>query len=358
MDTTGIGIIGCGRISDLHAAGYLSSSLAKIVAVCDSDPGLAAARAESWGADAWYTDYRELLMDPAVDAVDIITPQRTHETIAIAAMVAGKHVSLQKPMTVDLQSADRIVAAAKSARESSGLIFRLFENYLFYPPLRKAKNLIDEGAIGDPTTMRIKFISGSSGGWEVPGTSWAWRAEEHRQGFGRQTFDHGHHMWSVARYFMGDIEKVTAWIDSVDGDIDCPATIMWKYKSGPRYGICDYSHASELHIPSTYYACDEWFEITGSRGIIQVMRCTGDINSGPPVRLFRNDQWTEFSDIDADWGSSFRGSTDNFIAAIHGTETASLSAEEGREVLKMDIAIQESAKRCKEIRMDEFGGHT
>jgi predicted dehydrogenase len=222
--------------------------------------------------------------------------------------------------------------------------------------LQKARRLVDEGAIGDLTSMRIKFISGTSGGWEIPESAWAWRAEEHRRGFGRQTFDHGHHMWSVARSFMGEVEKVSAWIDSVDGDIDCPATIMWKFKNGPRYGICDYSHATELHVPSTYYACDEWFEITGSRGIIQVTRCSGLINPGPSVRLFQNDRWTEFSDIDSDWASSFRGSTDNFIAAIDRKESATLSAEEGREVLKMDIAIQESAKRCAEIRLDDFLG--
>ena len=65
--------------------------------------------------------------------------------------------------------------------------------------------------------MRIKFISGSSGGWDVPEEAWAWRMEENAEGRGMQTFDHGHHMWSIAWFFMREIERVCAWIDSYEG---------------------------------------------------------------------------------------------------------------------------------------------
>jgi predicted dehydrogenase len=352
MNMVRVGIVGCGRISDLHAAGYLKNPRAKITAVCDADLGKAKAKAREWGVETYYTDCTALFADPNIDAVDIITPQRSHEVLALKAIEAGKNVSIQKPMTVDMDSADRMVAAAKTSKK----VFKLSENYVFYPPLVFAKHIIDDGSIGEPTSMRIKFISGSSGGWDVPDSSWGWRKDEHQKGFGMQTFDHGHHMWSVAWFLMGDVERVSAWIDSVDGAIDCPAEIMWKYKGAPKYGSCDYSHGTDLHIPSRYYANDEWFEVTGSKGIVMVSRCTGNVCDGAPVRLFKDDHWTEYPNIDSDWASGFKGSIDNFISAILDGEAPMLSAERGREVLRMDLAIQESARTRHEIELESFHG--
>jgi predicted dehydrogenase len=353
METVRIGIIGCGRISDLHAAGYLSNPNAKIISVCDSDRDKAEAKAREWGAETVYTDYHALLDDNNVDAVDIITPQRIHEVMATDSLDSGKHVSLQKPMTVDMDSADRIVAAAAAAQ---GLVFKISENYIFYPPIVRMKHIIDDGIIGEPSTMRIKFISGTSGGWNVPDSAWEWRKNEHIRGYGIQTFDHGHHMWSVAWFLLGEVERVFAWIDSVDGAIDCPAEILWKYSGAPKLGSCDYTHATELTIPSKYYANDEWFEVSGSKGIVMVSRCTGNIQSGAPVRLFVDGKWTEYQDIDSDWGAGFRDSTVNFIDAILGRATALLTPERGREILRMDLAIQKSARTHREIELAGFRG--
>jgi predicted dehydrogenase len=350
MDTVGIGIVGCGRISDLHARGYRANPHARIAAVCDADPGRARAKAAEWGAARWTTDYRALVTDPGVDAVDVITPQRLHEPVAAAALAAGRHVSIQKPLTWGLQSADRIIAAAAA----SGRTARLFENFLYHPPLVLARRLIDDGVIGEPTCMRMKFVSGGSGGWDVPASAWAWRAEEHRRGFGMQTFDHGHHLWATAWFLLGEMERVVSWIDSVDGIVDCPAVIMWKHKAPARYGTCDYSHARDLHVPSRYYANDEWFEVTGSRGILLVVRGTGDICGGPPVRVFRDDTWHDYPDVESDWASGFAGSVDNFIDAVLGRARPFPTLEQARHILKFDLAVQESARSGRQIELDGF----
>ncbi|HQL83548.1 MAG TPA: Gfo/Idh/MocA family oxidoreductase, partial [Spirochaetota bacterium] len=73
MEKINVGFIGCGRISDLHYPGYKSAGEARVYAVCDADPDTAAARKRQWKAAKAYTDYRELLADPAVDAVEILT---------------------------------------------------------------------------------------------------------------------------------------------------------------------------------------------------------------------------------------------------------------------------------------------
>ncbi len=345
-----VGFIGCGRISDLHALGYKDHPDAEIAAVSDVDQKIAAERAHEWGAHKVYDDYRKMLDDPEIDAVEILTPQKLHETMVIDAASAGKHILIQKPMTIDLASADRMIHAARAG----GKIYKVIENYIFYPPIRFAKQLIDAGEIGTPMTMRIKFISGSSGGWDVPEQAWAWRMEENVEGRGMQTFDHGHHMWSVAQFFMGDVERVSAWIDSYDNVVDCPSTIMWKYKGGKQYGICDYAHACDMYVSSDYYANDEWFEINGSKGIIKINRCTGKIDPGPAVSVFTGHEWTHYDQMNSDWAAGFVGSTHNFIAAIKGEEAPLLTGEQARRILVFALAIQRSSNERREVYLDEL----
>ena len=348
MERINVGIIGCGRISDLHYPGYKSGGEARVYAVCDSDAATAARRKKEWKAVKSYTDYRELLADRAVDAVEVLTPHHAHEEQAVAAARSGKHISLQKPMTVSLESADRIIGAASG----TGKIFKVSDNYLFYPPLVLAKKIIENGGIGEPTNLRIKFISGT-GGWDVPAASWEWRMKERTAGRPFQTFDHGHHLWAAAWYLLGGMEKIKAWIDSLDGILDCPAYVMWKYRGGARYGSCDYAHAAGLNIPSRYYANDEWFEITGSRGIILVRRCTGNVLAGPVVSVFNGKTWKHHA-VPSDWGEGFIGSTRNFIASIRGEDTPLLSGEQAREILKIDFAIQRSSRLRRDVYLDEM----
>ncbi|MBN2051715.1 MAG: Gfo/Idh/MocA family oxidoreductase [Spirochaetales bacterium] len=342
-----VGLIGCGRISDLHARAYGEIEGAEIYAVCDTDRTLAEAKMKEWGACRCFIDYRDMLADPGLDAVEILTPQDSHEAIALDAVEAGLPTALQKPMTVDLASADRIVEAV---RESS-VRFRITDNYIFYPPVVFAKKLLDNGEIGDPTNIRIKMISSDAGGWTVPPAAWEWRRAEALKGRGMQTYDHGHHLWAAARYLLGESEKVVAWIDSIDGSIDSPAVIMWKYCSGVRYGMCEYVHARDAVIPSNYYANDEWFEISGTKGVICINRCTGHLKEGPVVSVFSGSSWKHYDDIPSDWYQGFRGAAENFVSLVRGETVPMLSAEEGRAVLEFALAVGTSAREGREVRL-------
>ncbi len=350
MEPLNVGIIGCGLISTLHAAAYPGNPKVRLHAICDLDEELLEARKSEWKVEKGTTDHRELLADPDVDAVEIITPHKLHEQLTIDALDAGKHVALQKPMTVSLESADRMVAHAKK----SGLVFKITDNYVCYPPVVLARKMIENGEIGDPQLLRMKVISSPRGGWEMPVASYDWRLDEFAEGRFSETFDHGHHEWATARYLMGDVERVGAWIDSIDGILDNPVTLMWKHKGGKKYGICEFAFAYELYIPSRYYPNDEWFEITGSRGIIFVRRCTGDIHAGPAVSLFGNDGWIHYDDVASDWGEGFRGALDNFADAISGDAAPLLTGEEGRETLRMSFAIYQSARKRRDVYLEEL----
>jgi predicted dehydrogenase len=350
MDKINVGIIGCGRIADLHALGYEGNPEARIYAVCDTNPASAERRKAQWGAEKMYTSHMDLLEDPAVDAVEILVPHAVHERIMVDAAGAGRHIALQKPMTNDLASADRMLAAADAA----GTVFRVTDNYVFYPPLALAKRMIENGEIGTPANLRIKFVGAGSGGWEVPDSAWEWRIYEAAAGRGFQTFDHGHHLWTTAWFLLGEAERVVAWIDSADGVLDCPSVIMWKYKDGTRYGMCEYCHCQNVTMPSRYYANDEWIEVTGSDGILIVHRCTGELVPGPAVSLFTARGWKHYADVDSDWAAGFRGATDNFVSAIRGETSPLLSGREGREILRFTLAIHESSRLRREICLAEM----
>ncbi len=350
MEKINIGMIGCGLIANLHALGYRDNPRLRLHAICDVDEQLLASRKEEWGVGRTFTDYRELLTDPAIDAVEVITPHKLHERITIDALDANKHVALQKPMTTSLASADRIVAHAKK----SGLVFKVTDNYVAYPPIVLARKLIDDGEIGDPQMLRMKMINSPLGGWDMPVASYDWRFDEYSEGRFSETFDHGHHEWATAWYLMGEIERVVAWIDSVDGVLDTPVTLMWKHREGKKYGICDFVYSEKLHIPSKYYPNDEWIEITGSRGIIFVRRCSGEIHGGPAVSRFGNDGWTHYDEVESDWAEGFRMALENFADAIQGEAEPLLSGQQGRDILRMSFAVYQAAKKRREVYLEEL----
>ncbi len=353
MEKINVGLIGLGRITDLHFPAYRGSRLAKLYAVCDSSEELALKRKKEWKAVKHYTDYREMLQDPVIDAVEVITPHALHEVMAVETAEAGKHVAVQKPMTISLESADRMIEAAKQ----NNIVYKVTDNYAFYPPIRFARTLIDNGEIGDPIDVKIRLIGGGQGGWKIPPAAWEWRIKENTESGGTrglETFDHGHHLWTTAWILLGSVDRVVAWIDSLDGIIDAPSTMMWKYRDGTKYGSCEFVHAPDLKIPSKYYANDEWIEITGTRGIIFINRCTGKIHDGPPVSLFTSGGWKHFPKIKCDWSEGFTLSGQNFFRAIRGEEEPLLSGEQGREILRFSLAIQKSAKARREVFCEEL----
>ena len=290
-----------------------------------------------------------MLRDPEIDAVEILTPTHLHAQNTIDALNAGKHVAVQKPMANSLEEADAMIAAAKA----NGKLLKVSDNYSHYEPIVRAKQMIEEGLIGTPTNIRFKLISGGSGGWDVPITAWGWRVQESQAGRGLQTFDHGYHFWTVAYWLFGEVDKVSAWIDYIDGFVDSPATMMWKYKAPFRYGVCDYCYEPELPMPSKYYACDEWFEISGTKGIILINRCSGQLKSGPAMHFY-DGEWRDIECACDDWCEGFKGSTRNFADAMLGRNEANLTADQGRYVLKFDLALQKSNMLCREVYVDEL----
>lgn len=356
MDKLRVGFIGAGRIADLHAIEYLRNERAELVAVCDADGEIARARAAAWGLpeSRAFTDHRELLALPEVDLVEILTPHHLHHQHTLDAAAAGKHISLQKPMALTVAQADEMIAAARRA----GVIFKVFENFIFYPPVLRAKELIEAGEIGEPLTIRIKSNAANSpNAWPIQAATQEWRFQPDKCGGGPLVFDDGHHKFSLAWYFMGLAEEVHAWIGRLEaplggttGIIDTPAIVSWKFP-GNRYGSLEVVYSPEMLVDTRHYAQDDRIEITGSKGVIWITRGHGKMMDVPPVVMYKDMKTYTLSDMPAGWEYSFIYSTRHFIDAYFKGEPPSLTGEQGREILRFALAAQESARSGAAVRL-------
>ena len=361
MEKLRVGFIGSGRIADMHYLGYRDNPKAEIYAVCDADQGLLQRRAGEWGVQKVYDDYRRLLDDPKVDAVEVLTPHHLHREMTVAALEAGKHVSVQKPIALNITDAEAMIIAA----DRSGRLFRVIENYRYYPPLKKAKALLDAGEIGEPLSIRIKSISGNTRyGWTVPEASKEWRSDPSRSGRGSIVFDHGQHVWSLARYFLGDVERVFAFIGRTrvvrhheirtGAFVDSPSMVIWKYSGVEKYGSWEVVESQDLVVRTRYYPMDVWVEITGSTGVLWVNQSTGHMLDRPSVEMYRDGVITGYSDVDSDYATSFVRAVHDFADAILEGRQSELTGPEGRDVLRLSLAILLSGREHREVRVDEI----
>ena len=348
-------IVGCGRIFDLHTAGYAGRSDAVIGAVCDTDGKLVREKARQWGVPRTYTSYKKLLRDDDVDLIELLVPHHLHAEMTVAACEAGKHVSVQKPMALTLAEADTMIEAA----ERAGVRLRVYENFIFYPPYVKAAELVKAGEIGVPQMIRIHFNTGTrDSAWDISLKTWMWRLDHKRCGGGPLVFDHGYHLFSLAHFFMGAVHKTSAWIDRTQviptKYVDGPAAIMMKFAAPRAYGVIDIEHTPNMRISSPYYADDNRIEIIGDRGIIMVNRCTVKTLDLPELLLYREGETIPVVVDRVDWMESFLDCTRHLVDVLVKGGEPVLNGAQGREVLRTALSVQRSAREGREIDVNEM----
>jgi predicted dehydrogenase len=150
-NTIGVCLIGAGRCGMIHARNFASCiPHASLVAISDVSAESAKAAAEELGVPAWYTDYRDALKNPDVDAVLIVTPTKFHHEIALACAKAKKHIYCEKPMAMNVEECAEMIEAAKenNVKIQIGFIRRFDESF------RRAKEIVDSGAIGEVVMVK------------------------------------------------------------------------------------------------------------------------------------------------------------------------------------------------------------
>ncbi len=351
MDRVRLAIVGCGNISRLNAPGYLQHPRCDVVALCDTAPERAKQRAREWGIEPrLYSDLAQVLNDGAVDAVELLTPTWLHADQIVAALEAGKHVSCQKPLCVTVAEADRIAAAVARSRTT----FRVTENFLYYPPIVKAKELLDAGAIGEPSLVRIhttraQRIEGLT--LELEPDAMVWRRDPARNP-GGVLFDDGVHKYATAAYWIGEIGEVSAIVTrGKDFIMETPSVATWRFKDRDCLGIVDYTYAADMTMRGRYVRVDEFFEIHGSRGIIWVTRCSGEMLDLPPVQVIRGTETVSYQ-VPMDWRLGFDGAAADFIDGLLEGRQPAQDVAAAKRMLQVPLAIYESGRTGRAVRPD------
>lgn len=156
------GIVGCGGISRSHATAYANLDGVELTALCDLNPVALNARAEEYGVAARYASYEEMLDKENLDLVSVCTHAPLHGPVAIASASNGVNVLCEKPLSVDLENADRMLAACANA----GVRLAVSHQYRFTPLYLEAKEWIKEGRLGELLAIR-EVGKGRPAGFEL-----------------------------------------------------------------------------------------------------------------------------------------------------------------------------------------------
>ncbi len=344
MERVRVGIVGIGNIAPFNVRGYLEHDRCDVVAICEPREEKARKVAAEWNVPKVYLTLDELLADPEIDAVEILTPTQLHRDHVVAAARAGKHVSVQKPVANSVAEAREMVAACQEA----GVIFRVAECALHYPPLVKAKELIAAGAIGTPTVVRIKTLvagqahSSFQDNLEVEG--YIWRLNN--QSPAGHLFDDVWHKYAAALWLVDEpVRSVQAVVRQGPIFFEAPTAALWEYGRDDLLGLMEVSYAPNMSMRTSYFGADEFFEIQGTDGWIWVTRYTGEMLDLPPVMLYSADgTTTSFSDLDADWANSFIPTAASFIDAIlEGRPSADMDGDLAIRTLQLTFAVYQAS---------------
>jgi predicted dehydrogenase len=338
-DRVRLGVLGAGNIADLNVAGFLDHPQCDVVAVCDSDPELAAAAARRWGAPKVCTDLEELLTDDEVDAVEVLTPTHHHHAHVLAALRAGKHVSVQKPVSNTVAEARELAWVAAEA----GLVLRVSECFRHYPPLERARELVVNGAIGRLTGVRIKTVVGLTDSEFQAGLrpeGYGWRLDGRSPG--GHLFDDMVHKYAMALWLPGlDVVSVQAVVRRRDFFYE-PCVALFEYDDPEVLGVMDVHYAPKMWLRSRYYGADEVFELQGEEGVLWVTRATGEMLDAPPVVVYQgrdNVCRTITEDVEADWGEGFRRSSAHFVDSLLDGAVPAMTPDEAVRVLQLCFAV-------------------
>jgi len=205
-----VGIAGTGGMANYHAEQFLAIPGVEIAAVCDVDGARARAFAARHAPAAEvFEDFSALLAAARVDAVSIVTPDRFHSPMSLAALAAGKHVLCEKPLATNHADARRMARAAGR----SGLVNMVNFSYRNAPAIHKAAEIVAAGRLGELAHIEASYlqswlVSKAWGDWRTNPT-WLWRLST-RHGSAGVLGDIGVHILDFATYPAGPIRSVQA----------------------------------------------------------------------------------------------------------------------------------------------------
>lgn len=338
-----VGLIGSQFISSIHAESLLACPQARLAAVASPTPGNAAKFAARFGIPKAFTDYRALLADPEIQMIVVGAPNDLHCPIVLAAAAAGKHIVVEKPFCLNLDEADRMLAACRAA----GVKLMYAEELCFAPKYVRLKQLLDSGAIGKPTLIK------QSEKHDGPHAAHFWDVE--RSG-GGVTMDMGCHAIEFFRWMLGrrPIKSVYAQLSTqvhgaktrgddnallileFEGDVVCMAEESWTKLGG----------------------MDDRAEVHGSHGVAYA-----DLLHGNAIETYSasgydyavekagSTQGWSFTIYEEAWNYGFPQELAHFVDCVANDKPPLVTGDDGRAVLEVLFAAYESARTGAKVAL-------
>lgn len=190
-----VGIIGGGFMGRVHTQAARSAG-ATIVGIASSSAESSERAAKQLGISKWYASADDLIADPEIDVVHILTPNSSHAPLTLAAFEAGKHVICEKPLAVSVAEAQALTEAAAA----KGLVGTVPFVYRFHPLVREARDRVATGKVGRIFSVRGSYLQD----WLIESTDWNWRVDPGASGASRVFGDIGSHLVDLMEFITGD----------------------------------------------------------------------------------------------------------------------------------------------------------
>ncbi len=310
-DKLRIGIIGAGGFAAQHMEAFAQIPEAEVVAFMRRSEGPLRDMQAQWGVPRGYTDYREMLADDDIDAIDIITPTDSHKKYALAAIETGRPVLCEKPLALAAADCDVMLKAAQDA----GVIHAVNFNQRGRTTVGRIKRYIENGYVGDIYHVNIRWGFSMQRDVRPEVLSWRFRPES-----GGGTVYELIHVFDMARFLGGEIARVSAVLNTAEqhrGFIDAP--------DGEDVTVPDSSAFLLEYVSGAYAVIHTSFvqrgEPRGSGVIVDVAGSTGRIvTDGLNAILGANDGHSELANIDP--GSEYAQPYERFVkAALSGDQS-------------------------------------
>lgn len=202
-----VAVVGCGAVARNHFVALSRLPDVELVAACDLEPAKADEVAREYGVPRTYTALGDLFEHERPDAVHVLTPPAAHKDVSIAALEAGCHVLVEKPMALDVEEAGEMIEVARRCARTLGVC----HNFLFAPPVLGARELLADGALGTVVAVEV-FWRVWRGGPSDRDARAPW-LRELRGGFLHESAPHWVYLQQA---FLGPVRPIAAVSRGVD----------------------------------------------------------------------------------------------------------------------------------------------
>lgn len=340
-----IGLIGCGKIAQVrHIPELAAHPLAEIAGYYNPTESRARQMAGLYGGKV-YDSIDEMLSDPSVDAVVVSLANSAHADVSIRALLAGKDVLCEKPMATTLEECEAMVDAARQ----SGRLLLIAQNQRLAPAHRKARELIEAGAVGKVLTFRTAFGHSGPESWSVNPGKGTWFFSKEKAAMGVMA-DLGVHKADIISYLLGTrITGVGALLSTLDKtgpdgrpiEVEDNSLCLFRMEDGV---------IGTMTASWTYYGAeDNSTVIYGTGGILRVYDVPGS-----PLRLVRPDGSVQDFDVEAiqtNDNQTSSGIAEAFVSSLFTRDGGDLAAERILPVMKAVFAAFRSSSEGRFIEI-------